>query len=149
MSFEIDVEADESGMTSKVDLSGVPEVLHDLMRAYERDDAPNLERHLARARRVSINKDGSVAVEFLKPVIVREEHHTGVRLRPLKARDYFDGTTAELADSSALDDSIHFATRLVPKGSLGVIDELDTYDDMAAVYLGVITLRKNFSRPRL
>src|SRR5690349_4124978 len=118
------------------------------MRAYERDDAPNLERHLARARRVSINKDGSVAVEFLKPVVVREEHHLGVRLRALKARDYFDGTTAELADSSALDDSILFATRLVPKGSLGVIDELDTYDDMAAVYLGVITLRKNFSRPR-
>ena len=143
---EVD-EADATPDETAVDVSGVPDVLHELMRAYAVADPDGFDREREAARRVFVNADGSVAVEFVTPVKFKGAEHAGVRLRALRSRDYFDGLTAQLADTANFAETLRFATYLVPKSMIGILEDV-SFDDMKAVFLGAVALRKNFSRPK-
>ncbi len=125
-----------------IDLTGVPDALHSVFRAMP----VMAESDLEAARMVSSNQDGSVVVRLTREVKVKNEEHGRLRLRPLKARDYFDGTYGDDAEDPMMLGSLRFASRIAHPA--GIVDELLCLQDMKAVYFGVIVARKNFSSPR-
>lgn len=132
-----------------LNLAGVVETLRDVLLRYaEIEPDKDLSRDVAAASRVSINDDGSVNVELLSPVSVQGERHDNIRLRALKGRDYFDGTTRDIVESGEFGDTLDLASKLLTKSQTGAIDELVSMDDAKAVYFGVVLVRKNFGRPK-
>ena len=132
---------DEASATA-LDLANIPELLHPLFRAM----GEPTEDDLAAGRAVFVNADGNVIVKLAMPVTMKTEVHDRVRLRPLKARDYFDGTYGEDAEDPTMMGSLRFASKIASPA--GVVDELRCPLDMRAVWFGVIAARKNFSSPR-
>lgn len=147
---EVIDERDERGDSAEaaedqVDLSGVHPELHFYVKALGGTD-----RVIDSAKRVHLNKDGSVIVKLLKsvPVKVRglTEEHDRVRFRPLRVRDYRNGIAIE-AESEEFDAILKLGHALANPTHQAVIDEIENIDDMRALYFGVQLARKNFSRP--
>jgi hypothetical protein len=132
-----------------LNLAGVTEGLREVLERYsDLENERDVERDIARARRVSQNEDGSVNVELLVPVKVNGDTHQHIRLRPLRGRDYFDGTTRDIVRSTEFADTLEMASKLLTKAQAGAIDELDSMDDAMAVWFGVTLVRKNYDRPK-
>lgn len=141
-----DTSAEETLPEADVDLRGVTEALHEVLTRIVAAEPSQAERELEAARQVSVNKDGSVIVRLSQPVKVGEEEHDRFRLRPMKARDYFDGTIGQDAQDYSLEGSLRFAARLAKPS--GVVEELLCMRDAKAAWYGVMAARKNFSSPK-
>lgn len=143
-------EVQEDEPTTKapeIDVSGVPEVIQELVRiiaAGALADGNDPSDTVEPARRVAANRDGTVVVKLRSEVTARGKDHDRIRLRPIKGRDYLDGTVSRLLDDRDFGPSIQFAAALAePKG---VIDEVEDIGDLNAIFFAVAVLRGNFFR---
>jgi hypothetical protein len=141
-----EVPNDDHVSEAPTDLSKVPEALRALFETLIESDPDAAKPEIEAASRVMSNKDGSVIVRLLSPVKVGDDEHDRIRLRPLKARDYFDGTIADDAQDSSFAATLRFAARIAQPAR--AVDELSNLADTKAVYFGVLLARGNFSSPK-
>lgn len=143
-----EVTAGAKPASARLDLSKVPEQIHDyLLELTAKMKPAEASKMIEAASRVDANADGSIVVLLARTYSVGTPTRDvdRIRLRAIKARDYIDGTTRSLVESHGLGESVAFGASL--SNDAEAVDEF-MLDDMNSLYFGVRVLRKNWWSPK-